>query len=188
MSVSLSQGRLSTSQKILKYVDVLFEAAQKSPMLHKHAAMIFSGGKPISIGYNHDRMYLSRKCILSCHAEVHALSQYLDHNKRSYYKNYLNDTERTLSFRKKNGESPRMRLNGNLKLIVIRVNNQGSLKGSKPCSHCLESIKMFGIKKIYYSTDDGEILKYSTDQVNCPYLSSRQRQYYKNTKRKINPP
>jgi deoxycytidylate deaminase len=171
---------ISDSQKILKYVDILYNTALKSTMTHRHAAMIFSGGKPISIGYNHDRCYLYRNCILSCHAEVHALWQYFDQNNLSFYKTYLNDSRRIISLRKRNNNSPKkIKLDSNLKLIVIRINNQGLLRGSKPCCHCLESLKMFGIKKIYYSTDEGKILKFSIDQINCNHFSGRQRQFYK---------
>ena len=40
-------------------------------------------------------------------------------------------------------------------LIVIRINNKGEIRSSKPCDECIKYIKKYGIKKIIYSNDSG---------------------------------
>jgi hypothetical protein len=67
-------------------------------MLHKHAAVIMSGGKAITMGYNHDRMTSQKKFIMSYHAEIHALDKFI--GKSSFVKNYLNDTTRSICVKK----------------------------------------------------------------------------------------
>lgn len=42
-------------------------------------------------------------------------------------------------------------------MIVIRVNRQGTLAMSKPCPICEMAIKEAEIKKVYYSTREGEM-------------------------------
>lgn len=43
-------------------------------------------------------------------------------------------------------------------LIVIRVDGFGMLKESKPCTHCINKIKASGIKRVTYSTNEGNII------------------------------
>lgn len=88
------------SSKINRMVSQLLQHTEKSNMSQKHAAMLYSGGKALSIGFNHDRMTSAKKFILSFHAEVHAIHRYIDQNNLSFLKNYLNDTERGMCFRK----------------------------------------------------------------------------------------
>lgn len=41
------------------------------------------------------------------------------------------------------------------KMVVVRFNRNGDLMSSKPCRDCAESIKMWGVKKITWSTGSG---------------------------------
>jgi deoxycytidylate deaminase len=43
----------------------------------------------------------------------------------------------------------------NAKIYVYRENKLGKLAMSRPCRACMQAIKDFGIKDIYYSTEDG---------------------------------
>lgn len=45
----------------------------------------------------------------------------------------------------------------NTSLLVVRINPQGLLKLAKPCQKCLTFIQYVGIKKVYYSTEEGTI-------------------------------
>lgn len=51
-------------------------------------------------------------------------------------------------------------------LLVIRLNGNDKLANSKPCKHCLEKLKKIGIKRVYYSDSNGNIvyekIKYAT--------------------------
>lgn len=44
-------------------------------------------------------------------------------------------------------------------LLVVRLNNTGKLKLARPCNYCYGYIKYVGIKDIYYSTNDGVVLR-----------------------------
>ena len=87
------------SGKIGRMLRLLEPHTDKSDMMQKHAAMLMSGGKPITIGYNHNRGASNGKMILSFHAEVHALSQFFELNNCNNLRNYLNDSERCMSFK-----------------------------------------------------------------------------------------
>jgi len=80
--------------KFNRLVEKLSPVTKKSNMIHKHAALLMSGGKIYNFGYNHDRMTSRKKIIMSYHAETHAINQYLTVNNCSSMKNYLNDSPR----------------------------------------------------------------------------------------------
>lgn len=39
-------------------------------------------------------------------------------------------------------------------IVVIRADKYGTLKNSKPCRKCVEMLKLYGFKNVYYSTGD----------------------------------
>ena len=47
----------------------------------------------------------------------------------------------------------------NVKIYVIRLAKDRNLRMSKPCDKCQELLDVYRIKKIYYSTDRGAIIK-----------------------------
>jgi tRNA(Arg) A34 adenosine deaminase TadA len=57
-------------------------------------------------------------------------------------------------------------------VYVIRINGNGKLINSKPCSHCLNSLKKLNIKKIYYSDENGDIVCEKTNDMKTDYISS----------------
>jgi len=95
-----------------------------------HYSGIYRNGKKVCIGSNHLRNSYNNKCTCySTHAEMDVIHRAL----RMDYP-----------------------ING-CTIAVIRFGRDGSLKNSRPCNHCLESIKFYRIKKIMYSTDEGTI-------------------------------
>lgn len=44
-------------------------------------------------------------------------------------------------------------------IVVIRVNRNDKLTMSKPCNGCASVLKQFGIKDIWYSNNDGKVVK-----------------------------
>jgi len=56
-------------------------------------------------------------------------------------------------------------------LLVVRVGKDGTLRDSKPCKYCYEFILRSGIKKIYYSTNDQEIVYTKTCMLNYQELT-----------------
>jgi len=45
-------------------------------------------------------------------------------------------------------------------IFVARVNRKGELRLSKPCAMCNKVLKFTGVKKVYYSTNDGSLKMY----------------------------
>ena len=43
-------------------------------------------------------------------------------------------------------------------IIVIRINKSSDLRNSRPCSDCIKYLKELGIRKVYYSNSDGNIV------------------------------
>jgi len=66
-----------------------------------------------------------------------------------------------------------------LEILVVRVAKDGSLRNSRPCNHCLETMKLFGIKNVYYSNDDGTIGKERVIDLEPLHNSGGQKRYYR---------
>src|SRR6478609_3560050 len=39
---------------------------------------------------------------------------------------------------------------------IVRINRQGQLRMARPCDECMEELRSAGIRKIRYSTNEGE--------------------------------
>lgn len=99
-----------------------------------HVAFLLSGKKIISIGcndYNHHS--LNGKRISSLHAEIKCLNYFFKNHSKIKKDKY--------------------------KLIVINVNSSGNLKNSSPCYYCAKELLKKGFTKVYFSTNDGKIVK-----------------------------
>ena len=44
-----------------------------------------------------------------------------------------------------------------LHIVVVRITSSGDLTDSKPCSHCVDFMKSYGIRKVTYSNRDGSL-------------------------------
>lgn len=44
-------------------------------------------------------------------------------------------------------------------ILVIREDKNGELKNARPCEWCTETLKHFDVKDVYYTNDEGEIVK-----------------------------
>jgi deoxycytidylate deaminase len=112
----MNRGKVDVFDKVILL-------AKKSPMLHKHGAVIIWNGEVLGQGFNHQSSYMSHSW--SCHAEVAAILSV-----RSAEKWKMLDAT----------------------LIVVRVGNDGNVKLSRPCENCTKQIQKCGIKKVFYST------------------------------------
>jgi deoxycytidylate deaminase len=45
-----------------------------------------------------------------------------------------------------------------LHVVVIRINNNNEITESKPCSHCVDVMRSYGIRKVTYSTKKGDLV------------------------------
>lgn len=75
--------------------------------------------------------------VLARHAEENALSKY----------------RANIGVRGRKRITPRK-----LHMVVIRINNSDEIIESKPCSHCVEVMRAYGIRKVTYSTKDGNLV------------------------------
>ena len=66
-----------------------------------------------------------------------------------------------------------------LEMFVIRVNQMGDLVNSKPCNTCIYYMQLYGIKSVYYSNEEGEIVKEKIIDIIADHLSISQNKYYK---------
>lgn len=113
----------SSNDKQKYYLDIAAKNALKSPMGHKHGAIVVYRGKIIGSGYNY---YISS---FSIHAEVAAIS-----NIKGKYKRFLQECELYV-----------------VRIGPDKFNNP--LKYSKPCCNCQNTIRKYNIKKAFYSTN-----------------------------------
>jgi deoxycytidylate deaminase len=75
--------------------------------------------------------------VLAKHAEENALNK--------YNLNIGNGGRKAISKRK-------------LHVVVIRIDSNYELTESKPCSHCAEVMRLYGIRKVTYSTRNGNLI------------------------------
>ena len=60
-------------------------------------------------------------------------------------------------------------------IMVIRVNTKSELKNSRPCNECIDKLKKKGIKKVFYSNDDGKIIIEIVNDMKYIHTSYRNR-------------
>lgn len=74
----------------------------------------------------------------------------------------------------------------NINLLVIRLSTKNKIQSSKPCNNCIQTMKTlpqkkgYKIENIYYSDEDGNIIK-----TNLKKLDSEEKHYSKYFRRKF---
>lgn len=117
--------------KFSEYIDILKKLAIKSPMTHKHAACLLQTDKVYTLGINkrlRSKFPSGEVALISIHAEVDCLA---------------NSSQKVCK---------------GMDLLVIRVGKSDKLQNSRPCNSCISKLQKRGIRKVYYSTSDGEIV------------------------------
>jgi len=133
---------------------ILIKIAEKSDVNQRHSAAIIKNGKIIDMGFNKYCSFAKKSTI---HAEMDVLS-----NLKKKYKN-------TSSF------------NG-LDIIIIRIgncNNSFVLKNSRPCNQCIDYLKKYNIKKVYYSNEYGDIVCEKLYDMEKKHVSSGEKYFKK---------
>ena len=122
----------------LSYLNFAKQVSTQSNHKHKIGCVVVSGHKIISSGHNSDTKtspiqarldseHFNCECAGKVHAETEALLYYIRHH---------------------------ISLSG-ATLYTFRQKKNGSYGCARPCPRCMQLIKMVGIKKIVYTTDDG---------------------------------
>jgi len=131
MLVELDLSDIKDISQRKYYVEKAADTAMKSDCKHhKHGAVIVNRktGDIVSTGYNHYTEYMMHS--FTCHAEMDALAKIKKLTKKIF---------------------------ADLDLYVVRIGKESNnfpLKYSKPCISCTKAILKYGIKKVYFSTDD----------------------------------
>lgn len=122
--------------------------------LHRHAACLLKGQKPLIYAGNNDRSYLHGKVCCSGHAEQMVILNYFRGRlrwggRRWYFCDYVN-------------KKPLKKH----KLLVIRVNKQGKIMNSTPCTECIKLIRFTGLGKVSFSNEEGDIVVEKINEIN----------------------
>jgi tRNA(Arg) A34 adenosine deaminase TadA len=112
--------------------------AEKVEIAHNNrfriGAVVFNGWEVLNVGH--------------CNANVqHSNAFYYRHGK--LYQPLHAEFDALWNCRNTNGSD----------IIVVRIDSFGNLKMAKPCKFCHGLIKRLGIRKIYYTNDDGILCK-----------------------------
>lgn len=123
-------------------------ATENSQMVHKHAALLVSGRKVIHADVNcRERSFFDGIPVPGYHAEISCLARWVNSRR---------------------GKKQKRKYRQPLDMIVIRVANlshQNECFGpSKPCSICLQHMKRFGIRRVFYYMDGHWCMK-TTDEL-----------------------
>jgi len=133
------------SLRIINSLITSINTSESSRNFHHHYSGIYRNGKKLFIGSNHLRNSYNNKCICySTHAEIDVIHKVLRNN---------------------------LETNGCI-IAVIRFGKDGNLRNSRPCNHCLTTMIKHGIKKIMYSTDDGNIISEKPQSMEKNHISS----------------
>jgi deoxycytidylate deaminase len=127
-------AQIYDGHKLDEHIDVLRKIANHSNLINnKHGACLLKGNKMHSIGYN---KYIRTDVIndqtvrFTIHAEIDALCKI--------------DNKYTKG----------------MDILIIRIGNAKTqkLRNSRPCNACIDKLIQRGIRKVYYSNQDGNIV------------------------------
>jgi deoxycytidylate deaminase len=130
-----------TNSKLDNCIEKLVKLASNSPIQYKHGACLLKGNKSYSFGFNKfvKEIYLNNQMIkFTVHAEMDALYRFGNKNIKG------------------------------MDILIIRISKtNNNLKNSRPCNNCIEKMAQRGIRKVYYSNHNGEIV--------CDFIDSMSR-------------
>lgn len=123
----------SASQRQQRFFELAKRAALESIYGKlRHGAVIVKGGSIVSFGFNKSNHCQFgnrfRNNLINGHATQHA------------------EISAVLGM-------PRASTEG-ADIYVVRVNNQGKWRMSKPCSMCEDALKFVGVKRVFYTTSE----------------------------------
>jgi deoxycytidylate deaminase len=148
----------ATSRFLMKHanlIDTLKRLSLQSDIACRHGAALFKGKKVFAVGYNKSikqiAMTNNKIYKITLHAEESALLK-----ARQQYD---------------------MRGEANIIIIrsKVRTNGQVDLLNSRPCDNCINKMMKSGIRKVYYSDKDGNIVFEYLDEMECNHISAGNR-------------
>lgn len=115
-------------EKFSIHLDILKKLAIKSDVMHKHAACLLQGGKLIAVGLN------------------------------KYFQIKLNQELINLGVHAEMDACASTKSAKGMDILIIRVSKSLMLRNSRPCNACIDKLKQRGIRKAYYSNEEGQIV------------------------------
>lgn len=131
-----SEGTLPKTvsvHKIKNIINILIKIAKNSAVNQRHSAALIKGDEIYNIGFN---KYCSNAKYSTVHAEIDALL--------TFNKKYIKGIK-------------------GMDIIIIRIgayskSDKINLKISRPCNNCIDTLRKFDIRKVYYSDEYGNIV------------------------------
>ena len=124
-------------------LDILKKAAMRSTVENKHAAALLKGNYKNKLIIGFNRPIKEKVKYKTIHAEINAIFNF------PYDKKAIKGMD----------------------IIVIR-NKNGNLKNSRPCNHCIDKMANVGIRKVFYSNDEGNIVYEYLEKMERIHVSS----------------
>lgn len=145
------------SRKELNFVHQAMSIAENSPCYNQHGCVLVQNGKIMSHGYNHYEVSKHSLSTNTTHAEIDALIKYFKSKNTNQKFVKKGDIE------KKNSNK--------VTIYIIKIKNN-QLSNSAPCCMCTQILKMSNIvKKIIYSSDDGNLVSVRMRDYETQYMS-----------------
>lgn len=63
-------------------------------------------------------------------------------------------------------------------VLVIRVTNDGELANSRPCNHCIMTMREMGIRRVFYSDENGKIICEKVNKMEMKHICSGLKQSF----------
>ena len=130
-----------------RYTNIALDEAHKSHVTFRHGCVAVASGKVVARGCNNYRTFSKDGLIgssCSCHAEIDVLRKCLKQN-----------------IRKK------------ITIYIVRISSNGKqIMSSMPCVECVNKMKLFNIRSIIYSTDNGNMAKSTLSTYTTSHYSS----------------
>lgn len=60
-------------------------------------------------------------------------------------------------------------------ILVIRVTADGELANSRPCNHCIMTMREMGIRRVFYSDGKGNIVSEKVDEMEMTHVCQSHR-------------
>jgi deoxycytidylate deaminase len=130
--------------KFEDHINLLKRIAQHSSLQHKHGACLIKSGEVLSSGYN---KYIKTNLVknTSIKYTIHAEVDALC-------------------------KMPNKSVKG-MDILIIRIGTN-KLKNSRPCNSCIDKLSRYGIRKVYYSNEAGDIVCEFLDSMPKLHISS----------------
>jgi deoxycytidylate deaminase len=125
------------NHRFFECINLLKKIASSSDIYYKHAAALIDGDRIYSAGVNQFVKTVQIKLKDSNEIQTHFRTI---HAEISVFSKIPKKTAKGLD------------------ILVIRINKNFALKNSRPCNHCIDKLKKIGIRKVFYSNEDGNIV------------------------------